>query len=185
MSKNKEPFKIAILILLVFIFCIICINIKFNTQDLKNNPPIQQLIDIPYFSYGSNMNIGQMNNRCKDGFKKISNGTLENYDFGFDLSGYANIKESKGKKVIGVLYHISKACLSSLDGYEGYPNKYNRILVDIKTDDNLIYNSFAYIQPENQFNGIASQPYLNIILSGAIDNNLLTSWIEHLKTFKK
>jgi gamma-glutamylcyclotransferase (GGCT)/AIG2-like uncharacterized protein YtfP len=170
---------------LILILFIIFLNIRSGTNKNKNNSVQKQDKDIAYFAYGSNMNIDQMNNRCPDGFKKIANGELLDYDFGFDKSGYANIKESSGSKVLGLIYNLTKTCLNNLDGYEGYPNHYNRKLVDVKDlEDNKIINSFVYIEPKDQFDGIANQSYLNIIILGAEVNNLPINWINHIKSFK-
>jgi gamma-glutamylcyclotransferase (GGCT)/AIG2-like uncharacterized protein YtfP len=133
---NKKILYTLIVSLIVISIGIIGINIKFNSQDLKNNPIINSVIsthekDILYFAYGSNMNLNQMNNRCPNGFKKFKNSLLDDYILGFDKSGYANIKEDKESYLLGVLYYINDECLKSLDGYEGYPTHYNRLVVDI------------------------------------------------------
>jgi len=132
---NKKLLYIVIIVDIVFVISILCINIKFNIQDIKNNLS-KDLVsnkqkNILYFAYGSNMNLNQMNNRCPNGFEKFKTHTLSDYALGFDQSGYANIKEQKGSYVPGVVYKINKECLASLGGYEGYPNHYNRLIVSI------------------------------------------------------
>ena len=174
-----------ILLFLALILFIIFLNIRSGAKNNKNNLAQTQDKDITYFAYGSNMNIEQMNNRCPNGFEKIANGELLDYNFGFDKSGYANIKETKGFKVLGVVYNLTETCLNNLDGYEGYPNHYNRKIVGIKDiENNQIMNSFVYIEPEDQFNGIANQSYLDVIIKGAEANELPIKWINYLKTFK-
>ena len=160
-----------LLFLLIFII-IILISLKFIFIP-KEKRTISENKDIIYFAYGSNTNTNQMNNRCFNGFKKISNGKLLNYEFGFDKSGYANIREFNDKTVFGVIYKLTKTCLNNLDQYEGYPNVYNRKIVKvINLDTNQIIDSYVYIESQNQFNGIPNQSYLDIILNGLVENKL-------------
>jgi len=174
----KKILIILGIIVFILAIAILCINIKFNSQDLQNNPILNNFIsshekDILYFAYGSNMNLSQMNNRCPNGFEKLGNKALSDYVFGFDNSGYANIKEQKDKFVAGVVYKISKECLKSLDGYEGYPNHYNRKVVSIYDfDTRTTLKPFVYIQSPENFGGIPNKSYLDIIIAGAEENQL-------------
>lgn len=160
-----------LLFLLIFVL-VILISFKFIFIP-KEKRIISENKDIIYFAYGSNMNTNQMNNRCLNGFEKISNGKLLNYEFGFDKSGYANIREFNDKIVFGVIYKLTKSCLNNLDQYEGYPDHYNRRIVKIQNIyDNQFIDSYVYIESKDQFNGNANQSYLDIILNGAIENEL-------------
>ncbi len=175
--KIQKLFKISFFLIFVFILVVIGINMKFNLQDVKSNlakdlVPGQQK-NILYFAYGSNMNLNQMNNRCPNGFEKYSNNTVSDYVLGFDQSGYANIKEQKGSYVPGVVYLISKECLASLDGYEGFPTHYNRLVVDIYDFGTRTHlKPWVYIQSPNNFGGIPNPSYLDIIITGAKENKL-------------
>ena len=174
----NKVFRAFIIAILIFILGVFLINIKFNIKDIKNNPIVtnqssSQEKDILYFAYGSNMNINQMNNRCPDGFEKVTNAKLNNYAFGFDQSGYANLKDQKNNETIGILYQITELCLKSLDGYEGYPDHYNRkIVMVIDLESNKQYQSQVYIQSPKNFGGKANQEYLGRIIIGAKENQL-------------
>jgi gamma-glutamylcyclotransferase (GGCT)/AIG2-like uncharacterized protein YtfP len=76
-----------------------------------------------YFAYGSNMDKEQMKLRCPDA---ICKGTAVLPDYKLTERRYADIDESEGGAVSGLLWSISEADLKALDRYEGWPNLYER-----------------------------------------------------------
>ena len=79
-----------------------------------------------YFAYGSNLNIFQMQRRCKDSkfLKKIK---LKDFRLTF-RSRYraADIEPKKNSIVPGALFEISKSDEKKLDLYEDYPILYTK-----------------------------------------------------------
>ena len=79
-----------------------------------------------YFAYGSNLNIFQMQRRCKDSkfLKKIK---LKDFRLTF-RSRYraADIEPKKNSIVPGGLFEISKCDEKKLDLYEDYPILYKK-----------------------------------------------------------
>ena len=79
-----------------------------------------------YFAYGSNLNIFQMQRRCKDSkfLKKIK---LKDFRLTF-RSRYraADIEPKKNSIVPGALFEISKNDEKKLDLYEDYPILYKK-----------------------------------------------------------
>ena len=79
-----------------------------------------------YFAYGSNLNIFQMQRRCKDSkfLKKIK---LKDFRLTF-RSRYraADIEPKKNSIVPGALFEISKSDEKKLDLYEDYPILYKK-----------------------------------------------------------
>lgn len=165
---------------IISIISIIIAGFYFSSKN--NNSNKNQLFQY-YFAYGSNMNTAQMKERCGVGFKGVGSAQLNNYEFGFDKRGYANIRPKQGESVWGFVWEIDAACIDILDGYEGYPNVYNRknILVRIKGQDT---NAFAYIEPEGEFGGTPQSDYLNSrIIPGAKENELPQEWITKLEQY--
>lgn len=86
---------------------------------------------IQYFAYGSNMDKDQIEIRCPMA-KQIGIGIIANYRIDFTRKsttrncGVADIIESPGDVVWGIIYSITEEDLKSLDGYEGYPNYYTK-----------------------------------------------------------
>ena len=102
-----------------------------------------------YFAYGSNMNQNRMLARDVI-FSNVERGILENYKFIINKRskkdpkiGFANIEYCNGSKVEGVLYEIES--IEQLDKFEGYPLHYNRVILPIQTNTDIIVNAFCYI----------------------------------------
>ncbi len=137
-----------------------------------------------YFGYGSNMNLQGMKSRCPETYFLIGKARLPDYEFFFVKSGVANIKESKGKEVWGVLYKIKEKCLSNLDRYEGYPRFYQRREVEVERNEEEI-KTLVYIIEKDKSIGKPSSSYLDIILEGARENNLPETYIEMIKNWNQ
>ena len=75
-----------------------------------------------YFAYGSNMNPEQIRRRIPEA-RAVGRATLKGWRVVERL--YADIERSRGSRVEGVLYLVTKTELHRLDLYEGYPNVYN------------------------------------------------------------
>ena len=74
--------------------------------------------------------------------------TLEKYamigkDYPFP---YLLGKNSKGKRVKGELYEVTKSTLDKLDKLEGYPTHYNRELVNLLTSEGKVLKALTYVK---------------------------------------
>lgn len=175
---NKKIFLIITLI----IIAIIGFYFWNKNQNQKNNYNKNQ--PIFYFAYGSNMNTAQMKERCGIGFKEISPAKLDNYELGFDKRGYANIRPRQGELVWGFVWEINTSCVNALDGYEGYPDVYNRKDVLVISDRHSL-DAFVYIESEEEFGGTPQIDYLNNkIIPGAKENGLPQEWIKKLEQYR-
>ncbi len=100
---------------------------------------------IHYFAYGSNMSEKQIKKRLVrevigekgllKGFTLIFNKQADNKqaDNKHGIS-YANIINKEGSEVQGAIYEISESELSKIDSKEGYPDHYNRIVLNVKRE---------------------------------------------------
>ena len=85
-----------------------------------------------YFAYGSNLNHYQMKNIRCFGSKFINFIYLKNYKLIFshpnksNKFGYANVVKKKGSKVTGAIWEISRKHEIILDGYEQFPDIYQK-----------------------------------------------------------
>ena len=85
-----------------------------------------------YFAYGSNLNHHQMKNIRCIGSKYLKTFFLKDYKLSFchpnklNKFGYANIVKKKGSKVPGAIWEITKKHEKILDGYEEFPNSYQK-----------------------------------------------------------
>ena len=118
-----------------------------------------------YFAYGSNLDQKRMNERGVK-FSKMIPVVLDDFILKFNKvskkqGAVANIQFYKGGTVEGILYEVES--LEQMDRYEGFPNHYNRVQMDIEG-----YNAWVYIaQPQYIQEGLKpKQEYLNHLLEG-------------------
>lgn len=117
-----------------------------------------------YLAYGSNLNIVQMENRCKDA-TIFSKAVLENYDLVF--RNVATIVPKEGGKVPVLIWDISKADECMLDRYEGYPYLYSKETVKLNIEGREV-ETMVYIMNGGQV-APPNKSYYNIIAEGYKD----------------
>jgi gamma-glutamylcyclotransferase (GGCT)/AIG2-like uncharacterized protein YtfP len=139
-----------------------------------------------FFAYGSSMNFEHMRRICGWHFTVEGVATLADFEFGLDLRGYSAINPKLGSKVFGVLYNIDQYCIDVMDEYEGYPNVFNRMEVDVKDSDGHNRKAWVYLEKPSEFGGKAiKKDHWHIIISGAEANHLPKEWIDYLKSLTK
>lgn len=84
-----------------------------------------------YFAYGSNLHLEQMAGRCPSS-RYIGRAVLESYRWQINQRGYANIVESPGDKVEGLVYLLNEMDAFALDVDEGVPECYEKIRLEVK-----------------------------------------------------
>lgn len=127
-----------------------------------------------YIAYGSNMNIGQMADRCPDA-KLLGVSQIDGYalEFHGGRGAVATIVPQEDSRVPVVLWEISERDERNLDRYEGFPRLY------VKQDFRVFLgkrkvSAFAYIMASGYDVGIPSEYYYNTILEGYTDNGIDT-----------
>jgi len=125
-----------------------------------------------YFAYGSNLNHCQMKNiRCL-GSKYLKTIFLKDYKLLFchpnklNKFGYANIVKKKGSKVPGAIWEITKKHEKFLDGYEEFPDSYQKKYFYLNGKKIMFYimNKFFIKKPP--------ESYVNTIKAGYKDCNI-------------
>lgn len=140
-----------------------------------------------YFAYGSNMLRLRLENRVGNTVK-IGNYTLSGYKMLFNSGcfnhSYANIEADPSSSVNGVLYRLTESQIGILDMHEGYPRNYEKfykietILINGIPEQCII---FGYITVNPYYinkDAIPSLDYLNIILMGCAENQLIDLYNE-------
>src|SRR5580692_3420438 len=107
-----------------------------------------------HFAYGSNMNRAQMLSRTGKILEE-HNASLPNYEVRFNKkvrggTAGANIQPSPGKTVHGVLYKVEEGALRTLDRYEGVPEHYRRIEVQVTPDGGQPVPAQVYIASKSK-----------------------------------
>ena len=131
-----------------------------------------------YFAYGINLNRKQMAERCPNCQLKFS-AELPNYKLIFTgwsrqwHGGVASIKHSRGDKVLGGIYEITETDLARLDRYEGCPDNYNRLKVNVYRDSGEQIEAITYIKSRQAEETKPSAEYLKVIQQGYRDWGLI------------
>ena len=115
------------------------------------------------------------------------NASLPNYELRFNKkirggTAGANIQPSPGKTVYGVLYKIDENAFRSLDRYEGVPEHYRRIEVQVTPDGGQPVPAQIYIASKIEKGLRPSPHYLAAILEGAGEHSVPADYIGEIKT---
>jgi len=127
-----------------------------------------------YVSYGSNMNIEQMENRCPH-TKVVGNGKVYKWKLVFNYHAdiiYTGNDEDFVPVVVWDLTHRTDK--QNLDRYEGYPLYYKKITIPVEMDDSgEIKRGMVYVMTDER-KGIYPPDvyYYNVIKEGYIVNEI-------------
>lgn len=128
-----------------------------------------------YLAYGSNLNLAQMKNRCRDSIP-IGTALLKDYKLlfkGSKTGSYLTVEKKKGSIVPLGVFMVSSSDEKRLDYYEGYPKFYYKKNLDIiyYSFDNKPHkiSAFIYIMDERRKIGIPSRYYIDTCLKGYSD----------------
>lgn len=130
-----------------------------------------------YISYGSNMNLGQMEYRCPHS-KVVCNGKLKGYRLVFNTHADI-IKTNNDNDIVPVVvWDIDSRDWNMLDMYEGYPSYYIKETVNVILDDGKIMDAIVYVMANNR-KGFC-RPFISYfegIETGYIENGIDVSYL--------
>jgi hypothetical protein len=102
-------------------------------------------------------------------------------DHMFEFRQFANVKESSGSSVRGVVWEITPDTLSYLDQIEGYPNFYTRVKVKVRTTIGVV-TAEMYTMTDTAMKSIPPEPpkkqYLRRLYSGYSHAGISTAQIQ-------
>jgi len=135
-----------------------------------------------YFAYGSNMSTERMSSRASSaktvGRARIPDKRLVYNKRSKDGSGRANLVDSPGDEVWGVLYEVETDQLVALDRTEG---GYERQEVSVITEQGQTIQAVVYISDQLTDTPIPYDWYKQLIVSGAREHQLPEHYIELLE----
>lgn len=111
---------------------------------------------------------------------------LENYELVFNKKSRggvagANIRNSNGRTVHGVLYKINESALRNMDRFEGAPVHYRRIEIAVTDATGRKIPAQVYIATKVE-KGLRPQThYLQTILDGAVEHGLPAEYIDEIR----
>ncbi|MFC1995476.1 gamma-glutamylcyclotransferase family protein [Chloroflexota bacterium] len=127
-----------------------------------------------YFAYGTNLSKKQMKEHCPDSKPKLVV-TLHNYKLVFVgwsrqwRGGVASIKPFSGERALGAIYELSDRDLRRLDKYEGHPDAYTRINVNVTNEFGDRIEAVTYVKVGQLEETQPSGEYLSAIQQGYKD----------------
>ena len=138
-----------------------------------------------FFAYGSNMSSTVVRSRAGE-IVEEQVGKLENYEIVFNKkarggSATANIRPAQGKNVYGVLFRIAESALRSLDRFQGAPQHYRRIEVNVTDSQGDRVAAQTYIATKVEKGLRPAGYYLQSILQAAEEHHLPAEYIEEVK----
>ena len=136
-----------------------------------------------YFAYGSNMNFGQMKQRCKN-VKHAGQADMPGWAFIINERGVANIVRDDESVVEGCLWEVTDYHLDQLDLYEGAKfYQYSHVVAPVASDiAGRLVKAHMYIDFCNTTGNFWPKiGYGDKVFKGAVDNGLSLKYIEELK----
>ncbi len=127
-----------------------------------------------YLAYGMNTNLEGMRRRCP---KAISLGSVILPDHTLKFKGCCDVEYTLGSDMECALWLLTDECEFALDILEGYPSYYNKKMVYVEKDGEIIQAMIYYMNPGHQLR-IPSQYYLDMVVDGYDDHNMNVSQIE-------
>jgi gamma-glutamylcyclotransferase len=137
---------------------------------------------VVYFAYGANMSTKWLQKSVPSA-KPIGRAKLPNKHFicnkkSKDGSAKANLTDSTGDTVWGVLYQIDPAELGRLDKAEG---GYKRLIMDMLTDDGSSIEAYVYVSCELTDDTRPYDWYKKTVIEGAREHQLPPSYVKSLE----
>lgn len=144
-----------------------------------------------YFGFGSNMSMVSLQAK---GVEPLASrrAVLQGWRLRFNVQhffrqegGVGNIEYTGNPedRVLGVLHDCADESLASLDATEACGHGYDRITVDVEVDDDAhSIAAFTYVGMPDFIDNrcLPSRRYLNIVIAGARQADLPTSYIQKL-----
>lgn len=127
-----------------------------------------------YFAYGMNTNRDSMRYRCP-GAICMGAATLPAHEFRF--AHHADVVPNTDSTVDGVLWLIDTDHLASLDQLEGYPWYYDRAILPVQYQGNIVMSECYRMQPNNP-DDYPSKTYLDMLLEGYEEHHVPQDQIE-------
>lgn len=118
--------------------------------------------------------------RCPDSpYSTIAK--LSNYKWIISARGYANIVQSPGDEVWGMIYKLPPSDEASLDRYEGVPNSYVKEMIPVELAGGAQEDVLVYIDHLRTEDGTVKTEYIGRMTNGvkdAVDKGIPVEYFE-------
>ena len=136
-----------------------------------------------YISYGSNMNLKQMEHRCPNSYV-VCNGKLKGWKLVFNIHADIIKTNNENDFVPVVVWNIADCDWRNLDMYEGYPSYYIKETVNVILGDGKNEKAIVYVMANNR-KGICkpTKSYFECIETGYIENGIDIKYLYDALTY--
>lgn len=142
-------------------------------------------VKIPYFAYGSNMNLEQMASRCP-GARMEGLASVRGWRFIINQRGYVTAQDDSAAETLGCLWQLTEEHWAELDRYEGVSAGFYR-RVDCQAallDSGKLVDAIAY-RAANEIPGTPSAAYAKIVIEGARQIGLPPEYLASIEPWRK
>ena len=139
---------------------------------------------LPYFAYGSNMNLDQMAVRCPGG-RMLGLVRKRDWRYLINQRGYVTAQEDPDAETLGCLWELTEEHWAVLDRYEGVAGGfYRRVDCEVLSiDSEEPVQSIAY-RAANETPGTPSATYADVVIDGARQIGLPKDYLEFLESWR-
>lgn len=177
---------IAVTLLAVLFLFHVGVSLYVNKQPDTSNKAVSSRDEHLYFAYGANMSIKYLINVRNVHPLARSPGQLSGYKLTFGIKGvnalepgFANIQESDGAVVEGVVYALGDADFSRIVGSEPDEYRVRTVPVTLRTGETV--EARVLMAPE-EGSFQPSKRYLQIMIDGAKEAGLSPEYVARLES---
>jgi 5-oxoprolinase (ATP-hydrolysing) len=151
--------------------------------------PVREEMNNLVFSFGSNLDLEQIKSRCPS-VKVVCRGRVFDKEMRYTLyssvrgGGVADMTDSPGGIVYGLVLNLSDSDLKKLDKIECGDNCYQRITVDVYNDNGEDFLCYAYDVIDKKPDIPPTKIYEWLVYSGAYCLNTPVSYLKKIKSFR-
>lgn len=131
-------------------------------------------------SYGSNLNLKQMEKRCPHS-KVYGKGILKGYRLlfkGKENGAFLTIVPHEGSQIPVGIWDIDPRDIDALDHYEDYPSLYGKEDLQVEMDTGETISAMAYVMNDKESLNRPSEEYHQAVLNGYKDFGFDPKYIE-------
>jgi gamma-glutamylcyclotransferase (GGCT)/AIG2-like uncharacterized protein YtfP len=141
-------------------------------------------MDLPYFAYGSNMNLEQMALRCP-GARMVGLVRKPGWRYLINQRGYVTALEDPDAETLGCLWELTEEHWAALDRYEGVAGGfYRRVDCEVLSiDSEEPVQSIAY-RAANEIPGTPTATYADVVIAGARQIGLPEDYLDFLESWR-
>ncbi len=141
-------------------------------------------MDVPYFAYGSNMNLEQMAKRCP-GARMLGLARKPGWSFIINQRGYVTALDDPSAETLGCLWELTAEHWTELDRYEGVAaDFYHRVDCEVLVPGSEEPVQAVAYRATDETPGVPTSAYADVVIDGARQIGLPDDYLATLETWR-